>query len=231
MSERYKKFIEEFAEWKTLILEQVQKQLQNCSFYPHNVTLSYDMVKNELKLLHDKLVLVPTDKAAKNITIVCKKYYISLIQKEIESDTFEKVNLSVDNIVGKHNKFLKKIGIQMLDKNRNLPYLYITPKQHKSPIGFRYITSGAACSLQQLSKYIGICLKSLLHSAKNKSIYDNKFHIRNDYYVIDNNEPVLDFINSDNLKKGGKSVSTYDFSTLYTSIPHDQLKNSLINFI
>ena len=85
--------------------------------------------------------------------------------------------------------------------------------------------------MQQLSKYIGICLKSLLHSAKNKSIYDNKFHIRNDYYVIDNNKPVLDFINLDNLKKGGKSVSTYDFSTLYTSIPHDQLKNSLINFI
>ena len=74
MSERYKKSIEEFAEWKTLILEQV---------YPHNVTLSDDMVKNELKLLHDKFVLVPTDKAANNITIVCKKYYISLIQKEI----------------------------------------------------------------------------------------------------------------------------------------------------
>ena len=151
------------------------------------------MVKNELKLLHDKFVLVPTDKAANNITIVCKKYYISLIQKEIESDTFEKVNLSVDNIVGKHDKFLKKIAIQMLDKNRNLPYLYITPKQHKSPIGFRYITSGAACSLQQLSKYIGICLKSLLHSAKNKSIYDNKFHIRNDYYVIDNNDFMSQF--------------------------------------
>ena len=84
MSERYKKSKEEFAEWKTLILEQVQKQLQNCSFYPHNVTLSDDMVKNELKLLHDKFVLIPTDKAANNITIVCKKYYISSIQKEIE---------------------------------------------------------------------------------------------------------------------------------------------------
>ena len=32
------------------------------------------------------------------------------------------MNLSVDDIVGKHDKFLKKIGIQMLDKNRNLPY-------------------------------------------------------------------------------------------------------------
>ena len=119
----------------------------------------------------------------------------------------------------------------MLPNNRKLPYLYITPKQHKSPIGFRFITSGAACSLQQLSKHVGICLKSLLHSTKNKSLYDNKFHSRNDFYVIDNNEPVLDFINSNNLKKGFKSINTYDFSTLYTSIPHDQLKDNLSKFI
>ena len=122
-------------------------------------------------------------------------------------------------------------GIKLLPKNRKLPYLYITPKQHKSPVGFRFITSGAACSLQQLSKYVGICLKSLLHSAKNRSLYDNKFHPRNDFYVIDNHEPVLDFLNSNNLKKGYKSIHTFDFSTLYTSIPHDQLKDNLFRFI
>ena len=72
-----------------------------------------------------------------------------------------------------------------------LPYLYITPKQHKKPVGLRYITSGSGSSLQQLSVYLSICLKSMLHSAKNRSIYDNKFHVRNDYF--DNNEPILDF--------------------------------------
>ena len=41
---------------------------------------------------------------------------------------------------------------------------------------------------------MGICPQSLLHSAKNRSLYDNKFHSRNDFYVIDNNEPVIDFI-------------------------------------
>ena len=123
---------------------------------------------------------------------------------------------------------MKKIGIQMLDKNRN-----ITPKcSINLRLAFDILLQvlHVVCN-NFLNTLVYLCLKSLLHSAKNKSIYDNKFHIRNDYYVIDNNEPVLDFINSDNLKKGGKSVSTYDFSTLYTSIPHDQLKNGLINFI
>ena len=117
------------------------------------------------------------------------------------------------------------------EKNRKLPYLYITPKQHKKPVGLRYITSGSSCSLQQLSVYLGICLKSMLHSAKNRSIYDNKFHVRNDYYVIDSNEPILDFLNNNNVNKGFKSINTFDFSTLYTSIPHDQLKNNLKKFV
>ena len=82
-------------------------------------------------------------------------------------------------------------------------------------MGFRFITSGAACSLQQLSKYVGICLKSLLHSAENKSLYDDKLHSRNDFFVIDNNEPVIDFIHANNLRMGSKSINTYDFSTLY----------------
>ena len=56
----------------------------------------------------------------------------------------------------------------------------------------------------------------MLHSAKNRSIYYiNKFHVRNDYFVIDNNEPILDFLSYGNTQKGLKSISTYDFSTLY----------------
>ena len=82
-------------------------------------------------------------------------------------------------------------------------------------MGFRFITSGAACSLQQLSKYVGICPQFLLHSAKNRSLYDNKFHSRNDFYVIDNNETVIDFIYANNLRMGSKSINTCDFSTLY----------------
>ena len=71
----------------------------------------------------------------------------------------------------------------------------------------------------------------MLHSAKNHSQYKNKFHNRNDFYTIDNNSPVLDFIASNNLQNGNKSLSTFDFSTLYTSIPHHQLKDNLREFV
>ena len=162
-------------------------------------------------------MLVSTVKAADNITFVCTKFYISKIHEELASDNFEMIDKSVDDIVQEHEKFMLKFGIKLLPENRKLLFLYyITPKQHKSPVGFRFITSGAACSLQQLSKYVGIFLKSLLHlSAENRSLYDDKFHSRNDFFVIDNNEPVIDFIHANNLRMGSKSINTYDFSTLY----------------
>ena len=71
----------------------------------------------------------------------------------------------------------------------------------------------------------------MLHSSKNKALYDNRFHVRNNYFVINDRDPVLDFMKHDNTRKGFKSVNTYDFSTLYTSIPHSQLKNNLEKFV
>ena len=126
---------------------------------------------------------------------------------------------------------MQRHGIKVDNSNLKLPYIYITPKQHKSPVGFRVITSGNSCSLQQLSIYMAICLKSMLHSAKNRSNYDNKFSCRNDFFIIDSNEKVLDFLYSNNSCKNFKSINTYDFSTLYTSIPHQQLKDNLRKFV
>ena len=58
--------------------------------------------------------------------------------------------------------------------------------KYLTPVGVRSITSGTGrgSSLQQLSVYLSICIKSMLHSAKNRSIYDNQFHVRNDYFDI-----------------------------------------------
>ena len=35
----------------------------------------------------------------------------------------------------------------------------------------------------------------------------------------------------DTLRKSGRNLGTYDFSTLYTSIPHDKLKAKLTDII
>ena len=41
------------------------------------------MLLEYLNELHEKYVLVPIDKAANNIAIICKKYYVTVILKDI----------------------------------------------------------------------------------------------------------------------------------------------------
>ena len=231
MAARFSMNIVNFREWQHMILAEVQKQLDACKMFKFNTVLSRPNVIASLKKLHEEFVFVPTDKASNNVTIVCKKFYLNRIREELNSCTFAPVDTSVDTLLQEHEEFLSKHGIQMDSNNYKLPYIYITPKQHKSPVGFRVITAGNSSSLQQLSKYLGVCLKSMLHSAKNRSLYDNKFHARNDFYIIDSNENVLDFMCSENTYKSFKSINTYDFSTLYTSIPHQQLKDNLSKFV
>ena len=111
LSNLWHKPIEEFQEWKTLIIEQVKIQLQGAKPYPYYSVLSDVEVLADLDELHKEFVLVPTDKAKNNITIVCKKFYISMIEKELSSDTFNKVNRSEDSVIDEHREFLLKHGI------------------------------------------------------------------------------------------------------------------------
>ena len=53
----------------------------------------------------------------------------------------------------------------------------------------------------------------------------------NKFWVLQNCDPVLDSLNRINKKKNAKSISTFDFSTLYTKIPHDKLIKELSEVI
>ena len=196
------------------------------------------LVKNSeeersLKRLQDDFVLVPVDKAGNNIAIICKYYYISLLKNELLSNNFTEVNTNVDTILDFHKQFLAKFSMDVNEKHNKLPFLYLTAKMHKIPVNSRFITSSKLCTLSELSEKVGLCLKGLLKSSKNYSKYDSKYqsHMKN-YYIIDNNIDVINFLNQCNkLNKKHKSVATYDFKTLYTSIPHDLLKKQLKRFI
>ena len=61
-----------------------------------------------------------------------------MIEKELSSNTFTKVNRSEDSIIDEHKTFLLKNGIKFDEDNNRLPYLHITPKQHKKPVGLRH---------------------------------------------------------------------------------------------
>jgi hypothetical protein len=132
---------------------------------------------------------------------------------------------SMDSLLSRHKRFMKANSIEEADY---IPFLYWIPKMHKKPYSKqRYIAASARCSTKPLSAILTKCLKLIerQHRIIGKRYFTN--HGINPMWIIDNSTAVHSMIADLNRKKQVRNIRTYDFSTLYTSIPHKQLKTRL----
>ena len=107
--------------------------------------------------------------------------------------------------------------------------MYWLPKLHKRPYKARFIANSSSCTTTELSKLLNLCLTAV----KNHVIrYCEKVYERsgkNLFWSIKNSGEVLNKLQSRGFR--ATSLSTYDFSTLYTTLPHNLIKEKLINLI
>ena len=104
----------------------------------------------------------------------------------------------------------------------NIPFMYALPKFHKNPINFRFITSSFNCISKSVSVFLNIALDKLSFAISMES--ENNWVIKNNNKVL----KALDELNSDNRFYEDSMVTTFDFSTLYTTLPHNDLIRCII---
>ena len=229
-------------EWSSRLLHEVKLQIRAIKKRPsvrfHSKSekiMDDDDVKSYLNELHEKFVITPTDKAGNNFSVVCKKFYIQCLLKELclskdskkKKTTYKNLKIKQSNVVKRHVQYMSKHNIKIEDDQKRLPFLYWIPKMHKTPSKQRYIAASHSCSTKPLSKMITYCLKLIQQTHTNycKTIAKNRGYNR--MWIVDNSIKVLEELrkfNDDNL---AKNIRTYDFSTLYTSIPHKDLKREI----
>ena len=169
-------------------------------------------------------------------SFICKKFYISKILEEVgigssQSSTYIRSDFSIDDIIKENEAFTNSFGLKLTDKHRDLPLMYWTPKMHKNPVGFRFIIASKYSSTKPLTELISRVFKmifSQVESFHNKSIYYTGL---NKFWVVQNSFPIVNKLDKINMKNNAKSISTFDFSTLYTKIPHNQLITILSDII
>ena len=153
---------------KGQIEERISKIKQNFKQPTGKVLQNVD-VKACLSDLHKKYVFVPADKAPNSIIIICKRYYIETLIKELRLDncstptgnsTYTSCQMSSEDIVNTHDTFLKSLGIELSDDDKRLPYLYWTSKLHKSPVKHRFVAGSSKCTTKQLSSLLTKILNS-----------------------------------------------------------------------
>lgn len=97
------------------------------------------------------------------------------------------------------------------------------PKMHYTPCRKRFIIASAYCSTKPLSKVVSQIFKHILNQIQNYHDKCTFYKNYNKFWVLQNSFPLLEKLNEINCKKKAREISTFDFSTLYTKLPHDDL--------
>ena len=129
------KYLSEWKDWvKDLAVDRISG-LKGKFKSPKCKVHNQPDVKDTPEKLHADLVLVPANMAANNVIVVCKKYYIETLVKELGINTSSNTNPtyipcteSFDDISRTHANFVRSVSLEMSEEDKNLPYLYWTPK-------------------------------------------------------------------------------------------------------
>ena len=220
-------------------IEQCISKLKQNFKQPTGKVLQNVDIKACLSDLHNKYVFVPADKAPNNI-IICKRYYVETLIKELGLDncsiptgnsTYTSCQMYSENIVNTHDAFMKSPGIELSDNDKRLSYLYWTPKPDKSPVKHCFIAGSSKRTRKQLSSLLTKILTVIKTGLKKYCGIKTSHTGVNNMWILKNSTNLLSSLSHLGVHRA-TSIQTFDFSTLYTSIPHDLLKscmNGIIN--
>ena len=227
------------SEWlktiRWLIKSRIRK-LKGTMKTHHPSAFSDPEVIAELDRIHDKYVLVQADKASNNIVFICKAHYYHCLLEELGfnqvsgNPTYTRSPLSKDEILQNHVSVLRSFHIQTSDTDFELPYLYWIPKLHKTPYKQRYIAGSSKCSTKPLSVLLTKILTVIKEKLQQQCTTAYSRSGVNQMWILKNSKQLLENLQTRHLSKI-HSIKTYDFSTLYTTIPHTKLKERLFGII
>ena len=184
--------------------------------------------------------LIIVNKYTAAVIIICKRYYIKTLIKELGlnncstptgNSTYTSCQMSSEDIVNTHDTFMKSLGIELSDDDKKLPYLYWTPKLHKSPVKHRFIAGSSKCTTKELSSLLTKILTVIKTGLEKYCSIKTSHTGVNNMWILKNPTNLLSSLGHLGVHRT-TCTQTFDFSTLYTSIPHDLLKshmNSIIN--
>ena len=107
--------------------------------------------------------------------------------------------------------------------------MYWLPKLQKRPYKARVIANSSSCTTTELSKLLTSCLTAIKAKVIKycETVYERSG--KNMFWPIKNSGEVLSKLKD--IGYQATSLSTYDFSTLYTTLPHNLIKEKLLDLI
>ena len=194
----------------------------NVSFYhlfpfPPKPKSSFRHLKQGIQEFHRQYVLVPADKAANNVVVVCQLHYINTLKQELYgTKAYEETSIDEKSVVYSHsNEIPNKFAIDVKELQDRLPTMYWLPKLHKRPYKARFIANSSSCTTGEISKLLTSCLTAIKAKVIKycETVYERSG--KNMFWPIKYCGEVLSKLID--IGYLATSLFTYDISTLYTT--------------
>ena len=102
--------------------------------------------------------------------MVCKKYYLDIVQKELETTgiytctcTYEMVKVCCEEVIQNHLEYMMSSDIKV---EKRMPAFYWLPKLHKNQYGTRFIAASNKCTTKELSTLLTYCFTTITNHFK-----------------------------------------------------------------
>ena len=105
------------------------------------------------------------------------------------------------------------------------------PKFHKPQLSQRFVVSYYNCFNKPLAKVSTTGLKAIYFKICSYSNMMYKVTGIKRNWIIKNNEPLLQCLGNYLESEIARNIQTYDFTTLYTNLKHDEIKIALTSVI
>ena len=222
--------VDTLSEWIksiTDVLKRRIRRLKHSVNTRHESIFSDPDVVRELSRLHENFVIVPADKASNNYTFVCKRHYVSILSEELGLNslpTYNITDLSASEVLDNHKSVLTSFGIETSDDELEFPYIYWIPKMHKNPYKHRFIAGSSKCSTKPTSILLTKLLTHIKQGLRNNCETAYSRSGINHMWILKNSKELLEHLKSPTFNHV-TSIKSFDFSTLYTTIPQQKLKD------
>ena len=146
-------------EWKLSICNIMDKRIkfysQNTNLFPPKPKSSFRHLKQGIQEFHRKYVLVPSDKAANNVFVVCRLHFIYTLKQELnDTKAYEETSIDERSILYSHsNEIPNRFAVDVKERQDRLPTMYWLPKLHKRPIKLGSLQILALVQLQNFQNY------------------------------------------------------------------------------
>ena len=120
-------------------------------------------MKQSIQEFHRKYVLVPADKAANNVVVVCRPHYVNTLKQKLDGTrAYLETDTDEMSVVNAHlNDLPVKFSVCVSEGKDKLPTVYWLPNLHKRPYKARFIANSSCCTTTDPSKLLTSCLTTI----------------------------------------------------------------------